>query len=140
MGRYHYPPIGVLPAKSRRRETYSPGALPFLQVCSISSVMYHTVSRQPSRRWHRTRPWRSEYFDWHECKLMPRLSINPQGKPRPKSVGQLLALTKLRAFDRPAERRTWDQGKTHFVIQDPFDYHVVRPMGLSSTGALISIR
>ena len=60
---------------------------------------------------------------------MPRASINRQAKA-PQTVGHLLALTKLQAFDRPAERRTWDQGKTHFVIQDPFDYHTVRPVGL----------
>ena len=61
---------------------------------------------------------------------MPRLSTKPQGKFQPHTVGELMALTKLRAFKRPAERRTWDQGMTHFVIQDPFDYHVVRPAGL----------
>jgi hypothetical protein len=87
----------------------------------MSFGVYHAVSQLPSRRWHHTGPWRSEYFDWYECKLMPRSSTNRDGTA-PQTIGHLLALTKLRGFDRPAERRTWDQGKTHFVIQDPFDY------------------
>ena len=69
------------------------------------------------------------------------MSSNPRGKFQPRTVAQLLALTKQRAIDRPAERRTWDQGSTYFVIQDPFDYHIVRhadlSLSLSPAGALI---
>ena len=70
---------------------------------------------------------------------MPRLSSNPRGKFQPRTVEQLLALTKQRAIDRPAQRRTWDKATSYFVIQDPFDYHIVRLAGFSlSADALIS--
>ena len=116
------PDVGKLVRKALFRVLkYAPSH--FLFVC-------HTASCWLSRRWHRSKPWKSEYFDWHECKLIPRLSSNPQGNFRPQTVTHLLALTKQRAFDRPAERRTWDKGMSFFVIQDPFDYHTVRPAGL----------
>jgi hypothetical protein len=100
----------------------------FLKCASFHLLCIMQSHVDGSHRWHRTRPWKSEYFDWYECKLMPRFSINPRSKSHPRTVGHLLSLTKLRTLDRPAERRTWDEGKTYFVLQDPFDYHVVRPV------------
>jgi hypothetical protein len=39
MGRYHHPPIGILPTSSQREETPSQSALPFLQVRPIPFVV-----------------------------------------------------------------------------------------------------